>query len=203
MKYVLNDIDEIWNQSWEIKIESSKLNSILSLAITFIGMWGYWSDKKVQSPPGCDHEFCTRCALYLCSTNCGTTISRGPPGSVSCPLCRNGIVSFNKLRSKALAKEIARTRLSFPIRQCSQETPSKPTPLTTQLRSLELCRVHDTPLGIYFCCHRLPSINLCRKTPDICHSLVPRCANGNFQNHLGRCWRIGLQQSTYSKSFLL
>ncbi|KAG6587782.1 putative E3 ubiquitin-protein ligase XBOS32, partial [Cucurbita argyrosperma subsp. sororia] len=127
--------------------------------------------KCAVAAEGCDHEFCTRCALYLCCTNRGTTFARGPPGSVSCSLCRNGIVSFVKLPVKArMAKEIARTSLSLPICQCSQETPSKPTPLATQLRSHELCRAHDTPLGVSFCCLRLPSIIACRKTPDICHS---------------------------------
>ncbi|XP_038879944.1 probable E3 ubiquitin-protein ligase XBOS32 isoform X3 [Benincasa hispida] len=143
--------------------------------------------KCTVAAEGCGHEFCTRCALYFCSTNYGTTISRGPPGSVSCPLCRNGIVSFVKLPGKAPVKKIARTSLSLSMCQCSHETPSKPTPLTTQLRSLELCRVHYTPLGVSVCCQRLPSINLCWKTPDVCHSLVPRCANRNLQNHLARC----------------
>ncbi|TYJ95947.1 E3 ubiquitin-protein ligase XBAT32 [Cucumis melo var. makuwa] len=207
-------VSRSWNKSWledilttepveRPKLIPSRYISLPLMSIVQIAREYGWSSKSApgcQDPcvvclerkctvaaGGCDHEFCTRCALYLCSTNCGTTISRGPPGSVSCPLCRNGIVSFVKLPGKALAKEIARTSLSFPICQCSHETPLKPTPLTTQLRSLELCRVHDTPLGIYFCCHKLPSISLCRKAPDICHSLVPRCANGNLQNHLSRC----------------
>ncbi|XP_022973725.1 probable E3 ubiquitin-protein ligase XBOS32 [Cucurbita maxima] len=127
--------------------------------------------KCAVAAEGCDHEFCTRCALYLCCTNRGTTFARGPPGSVSCSLCRNGIVSFVKLPGKVrMVKEIARTSLSLPICQCSQETPSKPTPLATQLRSHELCRAQDTPLGVSFCCLRLPSIIACRKTPDMCHS---------------------------------
>ncbi|XP_022988572.1 probable E3 ubiquitin-protein ligase XBOS32 [Cucurbita maxima] len=142
--------------------------------------------KCTVAAEGCDHEFCTRCALYLCSTNWGTTISRGPPGSVSCPLCRNGIVSFVKLPEKALVKEVARKSFLLPIGQRSHETPSKATPLTSQLRSLELCHVDDTSLGVSFCCQRLPSINLCRETPNICHSLVPRCVNRNLQNHLAR-----------------
>lgn len=110
-------------------------------------------------------------------------------------------MSFVKLPGKAV-KQIAIASLSLPICQSSNETPSKPTPLTTQLRSLELCRVHDTPLAVSFCCQRLPSINLCQKTPNICHSLVPRCANRNSKNHLARCWSPGLlQQSTYHRSF--
>jgi E3 ubiquitin-protein ligase XBAT32/33 len=48
---------------------------------------------------GCGHEFCIKCALYLCSTTNVRVEFTGPPGSVSCPLCRNGIMSFTKLPS--------------------------------------------------------------------------------------------------------
>lgn len=47
---------------------------------------------------GCNHEFCMRCALYLCSMNCSTVVAKGPPGSIACPLCRSGIVSFAKIQ---------------------------------------------------------------------------------------------------------
>ncbi|KAF1899839.1 hypothetical protein Lal_00019971 [Lupinus albus] len=46
---------------------------------------------------GCGHELCVSCALHLCSTS---NVSHGignPPGSIPCPLCRHGIVSFVKL----------------------------------------------------------------------------------------------------------
>jgi len=46
---------------------------------------------------GCAHELCVKCALYLCSTSKITSQVAGPPGSIPCPLCRNGIVSFIKL----------------------------------------------------------------------------------------------------------
>ncbi|XP_021892096.1 E3 ubiquitin-protein ligase XBAT33 [Carica papaya] len=46
---------------------------------------------------GCGHELCVRCALYLCSTSNLPSELVGPPGSIPCPLCRHGIVSFNKL----------------------------------------------------------------------------------------------------------
>ncbi|GLJ55961.1 hypothetical protein SUGI_1201330 [Cryptomeria japonica] len=46
---------------------------------------------------GCGHELCTKCALYLCSTNTASSTSADPPGSISCPFCRQGIVSFVKL----------------------------------------------------------------------------------------------------------
>ncbi|XP_031477831.1 E3 ubiquitin-protein ligase XBAT33-like [Nymphaea colorata] len=46
---------------------------------------------------GCAHEFCIKCALYLCSTSNIRSGAISPPGSIPCPLCRNGIVSFVKL----------------------------------------------------------------------------------------------------------
>lgn len=54
---------------------------------------------------GCGHELCVRCALYLCSTSNVPSETVGPPGSIPCPLCRHGIVSFVKLPGSP-AKEI-------------------------------------------------------------------------------------------------
>ncbi|XP_010940875.1 probable E3 ubiquitin-protein ligase XBOS33 isoform X2 [Elaeis guineensis] len=46
---------------------------------------------------GCGHELCITCALCLCSTSKTTPETDALPGSIPCPLCRNGIVSFVKL----------------------------------------------------------------------------------------------------------
>ncbi|XP_074569785.1 E3 ubiquitin-protein ligase XBAT33-like isoform X2 [Curcuma longa] len=46
---------------------------------------------------GCGHELCARCALCLCSTSSIDSEMSAPPGSVPCPLCRKGIVSFVSL----------------------------------------------------------------------------------------------------------
>lgn len=46
---------------------------------------------------GCMHEFCVRCALYLCSTSNMAAEQQGPSGSIPCPLCRQAIVSFIEL----------------------------------------------------------------------------------------------------------
>lgn len=54
---------------------------------------------------GCAHQLCVKCALYLCSTSNITSEMIGPPGSIPCPLCRNGIVSFVKLPTTS-AKEL-------------------------------------------------------------------------------------------------
>ncbi|XVF50789.1 hypothetical protein PTKIN_Ptkin04bG0131500 [Pterospermum kingtungense] len=54
---------------------------------------------------GCGHELCIRCALYLCSTSHIPSNTVAPPGSIPCPLCRHGILSFAKLPSSP-AKEM-------------------------------------------------------------------------------------------------
>ncbi|KAG7017129.1 E3 ubiquitin-protein ligase XBAT33, partial [Cucurbita argyrosperma subsp. argyrosperma] len=53
---------------------------------------------------GCGHELCVKCALYLCSTSNIQTEMTGSSGSIPCPLCRHGIISFVKL-SSATEKE--------------------------------------------------------------------------------------------------
>ncbi|XP_020112337.1 probable E3 ubiquitin-protein ligase XBOS36 [Ananas comosus] len=45
---------------------------------------------------GCGHELCVRCALNLCSTIKANEMSEAA-GSIPCPLCRSGILSFRKL----------------------------------------------------------------------------------------------------------
>jgi len=54
---------------------------------------------------GCAHQLCVKCALYLCSTSNITSEMVAPQGSIPCPLCRNGIVSFIKLPTTP-AKEL-------------------------------------------------------------------------------------------------
>lgn len=46
---------------------------------------------------GCKHQLCVKCALYLCSTSNIPSETVDRPGSIPCPLCRNGITSFIKL----------------------------------------------------------------------------------------------------------
>ncbi|PPR89216.1 hypothetical protein GOBAR_AA31458 [Gossypium barbadense] len=59
----------------------------------------------------CRHELCVRCALYLCSTSHIPSNMVAPTGSIPCPLCRHGILSFVKLPSSPI-KEI-KLQLSF------------------------------------------------------------------------------------------
>ncbi|XP_038890199.1 probable E3 ubiquitin-protein ligase XBOS32 [Benincasa hispida] len=146
---------------------------------------------------GCDHEFCTSCALYLCSTNSTSSVSLGPPGSIACPLCRNGIVSFVKLPgTKPIAKEIARTSLSLSFCTCSGEAPEPPT-LTTPLCKPEFTCSRISPLGTSFrslSCQRFPSMklntNLCMGDPhSSSSSLVPCNVDRSMRNHVARCSR--------------
>ncbi|TQD88000.1 hypothetical protein C1H46_026423 [Malus baccata] len=64
---------------------------------------------------GCKHELCVRCALYLCSTSNIPSETVGPPGSIPCPLCRHGIISFVKLPGSP-AKE---NRLQMSLGLCT------------------------------------------------------------------------------------
>ncbi|KAL4320230.1 hypothetical protein GQ457_18G004520 [Hibiscus cannabinus] len=122
---------------------------------------------------GCDHEFCTQCALYLCSTNNTINVAKGPTGSIACPLCRHGIVSFVKLPgTKPTVKAVARTSLSLSFCTCSSEMPEA-TSMTTPL-----CKptVHCTQIshpGSSFCSisrQSFPSMkihsNLCIGAPN-------------------------------------
>ncbi|KAK1306004.1 E3 ubiquitin-protein ligase XBAT33 [Acorus calamus] len=67
------------------------------------------------SAEGCSHELCTRCALYLCSTSNVTSETIDPPGTIPCPLCRHGIVSFSRLPTTS-TKEL---KLSLALSLCN------------------------------------------------------------------------------------
>ncbi|XP_027176866.1 probable E3 ubiquitin-protein ligase XBOS32 isoform X1 [Coffea eugenioides] len=152
---------------------------------------------------GCFHEFCTRCALYLCSTNRTSAVAHGPPGSIACPLCRHGIVSFVKLKDlKPIGKEIPRTSLSLPFCTCSADGPEIASLETPFCKPDSYC-VRITPLGSSFrslSCQRFPSMRLspglCMGTPDTSPSLVPRSVDRNVREHLVRCSRLNLKRST-------
>lgn len=62
---------------------------------------------------GCKHEFCTRCALYLCSTS---YTSANPAGAIPCPLCRHPIISFVALPGTSPKRELPRNSLSLVLR---------------------------------------------------------------------------------------
>lgn len=151
---------------------------------------------------GCGHEFCTKCALYLCSMNSSSTVSLCPPGSIACPLCRKGIVSFVKLPgTKPLVKEIARTSLALSLCTCSGEGTDSTTLMTPFCKPEFHCS-RISPIGSSFrslSCQRFSSVklnsSLCMGAPDTSPSLVPCTVDRNLQKHLARCSRSGLRRS--------
>ena len=98
---------------------------------------------------GCRHEFCTRCALYLCSTNSTSTV-HGAPGSVACPLCRHAILAFCEIQEDSPAMEMYRRSLPLSLYAGS-----------SSLRSLS--------------CQKFPSmrLNSCMGTSQTRSSLFP------------------------------
>ncbi|KAF6156398.1 hypothetical protein GIB67_031519 [Kingdonia uniflora] len=120
--------------------------------------------KCTVTAEGCNHEFCTRCALYLCSTNCTSSIAHGPPGSIACPLCRHGIVSFTMLPGAITSiKEIARTSISFSLCACSGEVSDSASMLTPLRKSDFTCTLISPLSSSSFrslSCQRFPSIKL-------------------------------------------
>ncbi|WOL13876.1 hypothetical protein Cni_G22656 [Canna indica] len=134
---------------------------------------------------GCNHEFCTRCALYLCSTNSTSIVLPGPPGSIPCPLCRHAIVSFIKIPGVSPIRELPRTSLSLSL--CTT-CPAVDGSDSTDTMALQLCKpdFHCTrvpPLGSSsfrsLSCQRFPSMKLnstfCMGVPETSPCLV-RCA---------------------------
>nr|TKW41991.1 hypothetical protein SEVIR_1G354500v2 [Setaria viridis] len=77
---------------------------------------------------GCKHEFCTRCALYLCSTSY-TSVT--PAGAIPCPLCRHPIISF----------------ITLPEFQCGRMPPMG----SSSFRSLSCQRIPAMKLNPAFC----------------------------------------------------
>ncbi|PSS04309.1 E3 ubiquitin-protein like [Actinidia chinensis var. chinensis] len=158
--------------------------------------------KCTVAAEGCDHEFCTSCALYLCSTNSTSTAAHGPPGSIACPLCRHGIVSFVKLPGTSpLIKDIGRTNLSLSFCSCSTEVPET-------LLEPPLCKpgskcARILPLGTSFrslSCQGFPSVklnpSLCMGVPETSPSMVHRTsADRSLRNHLARCSRSRFRRS--------
>ncbi|KAL1548899.1 putative E3 ubiquitin-protein ligase xbos32 [Salvia divinorum] len=160
--------------------------------------------KCTVAAEGCFHEFCTQCALYLCSTNSTSTVSQGPPGSIVCPLCRHGIVSFGKLAgTRPVTKEIARNSLSLSFCTCSTELPGNNS-LETPFCKPDLQCPRPSPLRSSFrslSCKKFPSMKLspglCMGAPDTSPCLVPRTTDRSMSGQLVRCSRSSsLRRST-------
>ncbi|PSR93423.1 E3 ubiquitin-protein like [Actinidia chinensis var. chinensis] len=126
---------------------------------------------------GCGHELCVRCALYLCSTSNFPSLLLGPPGSIPCPLCRQGIISFVKLPGSP-AKEI-KLHLSLSLctpcmlhpREADRSTPTS----TSDIRKNRVASVSPD----FFCpvtCSPFPSVALplCTCSEGPCPTCEPR-----------------------------
>ncbi|GER52652.1 ankyrin repeat-containing protein [Striga asiatica] len=146
--------------------------------------------KCTVAAQGCFHEFCTHCAIYLCSTYATSSVGQGPPGSIPCPLCRHAIVSFVKLaETRPIIKEVARTSLSLPFCVCSADATSLEGPF-----DFHWARV--SPQGPNFrslSCKRFSSVRLsprlCMGGSNTSNCLVSRAA-GQVGPLEDRCLRV-------------
>ncbi|RZR84740.1 hypothetical protein BHM03_00011610 [Ensete ventricosum] len=132
----------------------------------------------------CNHELCTKCALYLCSTSSTSTIPSSPPGSIPCPLCRHAIVSFAKIPGMSPMRELPRTSLSLSLcATCPAADGSDSTaPMATQLCKPDFHCTRIPPLGSSFwslSCQRFPPpklySSLCMGVPETSPCLM-RCS---------------------------
>ncbi|KAE9601693.1 hypothetical protein Lal_00040615 [Lupinus albus] len=160
--------------------------------------------KCMVAVEGCDHEFCTQCALYLCSTNSTSTTVNGPPGSIACPLCRHSIVSFVKLPdTRPLSKGMHRTtNLSLTFCSCSSDVLEDSSDMTTPFCISQPSRSTKTPPSISFrslSCQKFPSF---RMNPSLClgadvsSSLVPCGSSKNLRSRVARSSAPGFRRSS-------
>ncbi|XP_057858354.1 probable E3 ubiquitin-protein ligase XBOS32 isoform X1 [Cryptomeria japonica] len=142
---------------------------------------------------GCGHELCTRCALYLCSTNNIATTVSGPPGSIPCPMCRHGIVSFIKLAHTSAIKELGRSNLPLSLcTACSTEV-AEPTSLSTALCNVDYRRCRVSPVSNssvrVLTCQRFPfNSSFCIRDPESAPSAA-HC-NSEVSENPGEAWQI-------------
>ncbi|XP_030535675.1 probable E3 ubiquitin-protein ligase XBOS32 [Rhodamnia argentea] len=152
---------------------------------------------------GCGHQFCTRCALYLCSTTSSSVIVHGPPGSIACPLCRHGIVSFVKLPgTRPVDREIVNASPSLAFCTCYGAGPEK-TYLENRYRKpishgmlISLLRSSFRALSFRKLYTMKIDPRLCLGAPST-SPLDPFSVDRKLQNHLSRCWRSALRRSGY------
>ncbi|XP_072963390.1 probable E3 ubiquitin-protein ligase XBOS33 [Typha angustifolia] len=123
-----HDVARIWGRHWLEQLLSPNSNSIIPtfppssyLSLPLMSILDIARECGLQSlaassddsdlcavcleracavaAEGCGHELCVKCALYLCSTSNIQSELVGPTGSIPCPLCRHGIISFIQLPS--------------------------------------------------------------------------------------------------------
>lgn len=129
------------------------------------------------SAEGCGHQLCVKCALYLCSTCNISSEMVVPPGSIPCPLCRHGIITFVKLPG-SLEKEIKLPpSLGFctPCMLHPRDTDRSTATSTPDIRKNRVASISSD----MFCsvsCSPFPSvaIPLCNCNEGPCPSFEPR-----------------------------
>ncbi|GAA0165071.1 homeodomain transcription factor [Lithospermum erythrorhizon] len=158
--------------------------------------------KCSVSAEGCAHEFCTICALYLCSMSSSTSVSHGPPGSIACPLCRHGIVAFVNLPdTRPIMKAVARNSFSFSSCTFTPADDADQNSLKTPLCKPDSVRI--SPHGSSFLSlslgfQRLSEKfrpGLCIGSPDCIPCRVPQGDYCELRSNIDRCSR-SLQRST-------
>ncbi|XP_024967099.1 E3 ubiquitin-protein ligase XBAT32 [Cynara cardunculus var. scolymus] len=130
-------------------------------------------NKCTVAASGCLHELCTRCALYLCSTSNTSSSPNGPPGSIPCPLCRAGIVSFKKLASTKPPLQTSKSSSSLSCCSCSSMAGGSN---RTALETTPLCKPKLSSRSLRS--QKFPSFklktNLCMQGLDTIPSLIRR-----------------------------
>ncbi|KAK7380270.1 hypothetical protein VNO78_32778 [Psophocarpus tetragonolobus] len=126
---------------------------------------------------GCGHELCVRCALYLCSTSNVFSEASGPPGSIPCPLCRHGIVSFVKLPGSQTKENKLHMSLSL-CTPCMLHPRDVDQPSFSHTPEIRRNRVASVPSEMLcpVTCTPFPSvaIPLCTCNDGPCPSFEPR-----------------------------
>ncbi|KAK9078864.1 hypothetical protein SSX86_002922 [Deinandra increscens subsp. villosa] len=164
-------------------------------------------NKCAIAAEGCFHEFCTRCALYLCSTSSASNASQGPPGSIPCPLCRQGIVAFKKLPGTRALLGMPRTSLPLSFFTCttltddSDNIPLDTTPLCKPefpypLRSLSCQKFPSMKLSSSLCMGASDtSPSLSRSSVDSGRYSRSSFRRSNSHSDSRRSWLCSLNQS--------
>ncbi|KAG5100372.1 hypothetical protein JHK82_045424 [Glycine max] len=126
---------------------------------------------------GCGHELCVRCALYLCSTSNVSSETCGPPGSIPCPLCRHGIISFVKLPGSQAKENKLYVSLSL-CTPCMLHPCDLDRPTVSHTPEIRRNRVASVPSEMLcpVTCTPFPSvaIPLCTCNNGPCPSFEPR-----------------------------
>ncbi|KAM0017836.1 putative transcription factor C2H2 family [Helianthus debilis subsp. tardiflorus] len=222
-----------WNRDWleEVLVEQQQVEEPTSspylclplMSVVRIARECGWSDDSLSlcadpcavclenkcaiAAEGCFHEFCTRCALYLCSTSTASNAAQGPPGSIPCPLCRQGIVSFKKLPGTRAILGMSRTSLPLSFFTCTSLTDDTD---NIALDTTPLCKPEfPSPLRS-LSCQKFPSMklssSLCMGASDTSPSLSRSSVDSgrysrssfrrsNSHSDSRRSWLCSLNQS--------